>query len=758
MAIRPLSTTRHRRAAFRVAGAIALLLPAALGAQTVGDSARGDTAKHQRYTDTTAVQQPGDTTATLRAVVVEAARSSAVDRLPDVQNGIPFRGKKTERLQLDSLGANAAQDVSRQILGRIPGANFSETQGSGFPSNGVGFRGLDPTQSIEVNTRQNGINIAADLYGYPETYYTPPMEAVDHIDVVRGASALQYGPQFGGAIDYVTRSGTPNSPPVIHARATGGSFGTFDTFADVGGGTGPFTYYGFIQYRGEDGWRPNSDFWQTSAYAKLGYRASDRVTLDLEYSLFRNDIHMPGGLSDAQFAADPRASFRKRNWLASPWNILALTLDAQLSASTRLIATSSAMLSQRYLVWRNEDGGPAAPDDIDPATGEYVPREVERERFRNVTTEARLEHDHSLFGREGTLSSGARFFAGKLGRQEGGPGSTGTDFDMNLVGGPYENDLSFGTQNVALFAEEMVRVTDRWSVTPGVRWELLRSTASGHEDTNTVAPPAKTRSYPLFGIGTQLDVGRASNVYANVTQAYRPITYDFLTPFASASIIDPDLRDARGWNADLGWRGALGPALRFDVGVFYLRYDHRVGIVSMPGENGETVTEVTNVARSTHKGVESYVEVAPFAWIDSGSTLAKLRLFDSFAYVDARYAAGAFAGNHVEEAPPVINRTGASFAWRALSTTLQWSHTARSFSDANNTVASDDPGVGLVPAYDVIDWSGALSLGGRYTVSFGVNNLTDARYFTKRTNEYPGPGIIPAIGRSVYASVGVGVR
>lgn len=757
MLLPPLSTTR-RRIATRIAGALALLLPAALGAQAVGDATRSDTTVQQHDAVIQATRHLTDTTARLSPVVVEGARPSAVGRLPDLQNGIPFRGKKTERLQLDSLGANVSQDVSRQILGRIPGANFSEIQGSGFPSNGVGFRGLDPTQSIEVNTRQNGINIAADLYGYPETYYTPPMEAVDHIDVVRGASALQFGPQFGGAIDYVTRSGTPDSPPVARAHATGGSFGSFGTFADVGGGTGRLTYYGYVQYRGEDGWRPNADFRQTSAYAKLGWRASDRVMLGLEYSLFRNRIHMPGGLSDAQFAADPRASFRARNWLASPWNILALTLDAQLSASTRLLATTSAMLSQRYLVWRNEDGGPAAPDDIDPATGEYVPREVERERFRNVTTEARIEHDHSLFGRAGTLSSGARVFAGTLGRQEGGPGSTGTDFDMSLVGGPYESDLSFGTRNVALFAEEMVRITDRWSITPGARWELLRSTASGHEDTNVVAPPAKTRSYPLFGIGTQLDVGRASNLYANITQAYRPITYDFLTPFASASVIDRDLRDAKGWNADLGWRGALGPALRFDVGVFYLRYDHRIGVVSMPGASGETITEVTNVARSTHKGVESYVEVAPFAWLGASSALAKLRLFDSFAYVDARYAAGPFAGNHVEAAPPVINRTGASFAWRTLSTTLQWSHTARSFSDANNTVASDDPGVGLVPAYDVIDWSGALSLGGRYTVSVGVNNLADARYFTKRTNEYPGPGIIPAIGRSVYASVGVGVR
>ena len=104
-----------------------------------------------------------------------------------MQESVIYAGKKTEVLVMDSLRANVAQDVERQILGRVPGAHFSETEGAGFPSNGVGFRGLDPTQSVEINTRQNGIGIAADLYGYPETYYTPPSEALSRIEVVRGA-------------------------------------------------------------------------------------------------------------------------------------------------------------------------------------------------------------------------------------------------------------------------------------------------------------------------------------------------------------------------------------------------------------------------------------------------------------------------------------------------------------------------------------------------------------------------------------------
>ncbi len=98
--------------------------------------------------------------AMLEPLVVTAARPlHVIGHLPGVRDNVIYAGKKWEVITLDSLHANLALDVERQILGRIPGANFSETAGAGFPSNGVGFRGLNPTQSVEMNTRQNGVNI-----------------------------------------------------------------------------------------------------------------------------------------------------------------------------------------------------------------------------------------------------------------------------------------------------------------------------------------------------------------------------------------------------------------------------------------------------------------------------------------------------------------------------------------------------------------------------------------------------------------------
>lgn len=688
--------------------------------------------------------------ATLAAVVVSADRAlHVIGHLADVDDNVIYAGKKTEVMLIDSLHANIAQDVERQILGRIPGAHFSETAGAGFPSNGVSFRGLDPTQSVELNTRQNGVGIAADLFGYPETYYTPPAEALDRIEVVRGAGSLAFGPQFGGAINYVVRHGELGGPTVT-SRQTTGSHGLFNSFNAVGGGMRAVTYYAFFHYRGADGWRPNSDYNQTTAYASAAWRATDRLTLSAEHTRYRNRIHMAGGLSDEQFAEDPSFSFRARNWLASPWNVSALRAAYAVSPRVRLESTLSYMASDRHLIWRNEDGGPAALDEIDPNTGTFSPREVERETFENWTSESRLRIDHQVLGRTANLTTGIRAGWNRMSRFEGGPGSTGTDFDMNLYGGTWERALSFRTPNVAVFAEELLRPSDRLSLTLGARREGVRSSARGYTDVDSVFGP-RTVGYTLFGVGAEYLTSESTVLYGNVTQAYRPILYEALTPLGSVTRVDPNLQAAHGYNAEAGWRGTLWEALKLDLGLFYVSYRDRIGTRSGTDASGAEFTQTTNIGNSVHRGAEAYLEFDPLRSRAYGS----VDLFSSLAYVDARYVSGEFKGNRVEQAPRVVGRAGLTYALGGFASTLQASHTSMAYGDANNSVApTDDAVAGLVPSYTVLDYSGQLPIGSAYRVSFGINNLVNQQYFTKRTGEYPGPGILPGTARSIYLGIG----
>ncbi|HEV2641423.1 MAG TPA: TonB-dependent receptor [Candidatus Elarobacter sp.] len=673
-----------------------------------------------------------------------------VTSLPDRYGPVILTGKRTESVLVDSMGANTAQNVARQVLGRVPGLNVVETENAGFPSNGIGVRGLDPNQSVEMNVRQDGFTIAADPFGYAETYYVPPMEAVERVDIVRGAASLQYGPQFGGLVNYVMRRGDVSHLAHADVQQTFGSYGLHNTFGSLGGGAGRARWFGFVQRRGLDGWRPNSDVTQTSSHGSVELTVSPTLTARAEFSALRNRIHMPGGLTDAEFAAGAQQSFRARNWLTTPWNVGALTLDWRPSHAIQVQSVTSGIGSSRSLVWRNEDGGPGALDVIDPATGRFIPREVGREGFRAITEELRASVDHSLFGLSNTLSVGTRWSNGQMHRQGGGEGTTGNDFDLNLASGTYGYDIRFGTANVAAWGENVIRA-GRLSVAPGFRFEHLRSTANGYTDT-TFAPQLKTRAIPLGGLAIGYITSATTSAYANVTQAYRPMDYTSLTPIGSVSRVDPNMRDAHGTNLDLGWRGTLADdRVRFDVGAFALSYRDRVGLVTRTDAAGADFTVRTNVANSVHRGIEAYLEGTPIASASTGTLTA----FTSTAILDAHYTTGEFRGNRVEYAPRSLVRGGVTYALGPASTTFLATSVSREFGDANNTMRSADAVVGVIPAYAVLDWSGRVSITRDIGVQAGVNNLTNRQYFTRRTDEYPGPGILPSIARSVYMTVRV---
>ena len=687
----------------------------------------------------------------LKEVYIKGYKTvNGIGHLPDTKDGIIFAGKKTELILIDSLDANKAINNTRQILGRIPGLNIVETESSGFTANGIATRGLNPSQSIEMNTRQNGYNISADIYGYNEAYYLPPMEAVNRIEFIRGAASLQFGSQFGGMVNYVIKD-APKKPMEVMVAQTIGSYGLFNSFNSVGGTINKLSYYGFLQYRYMEGYRENSQQSQVSGFGKINYKASNKLNLGIEYSLLRNKVHMPGGLSDDQFNANPQQSTRARNWIKSPWNILTGTLNYNPNENTTFSVKTNFLYSNRSLVWRNEDGGPSAIDGIDPVTGTYVPREVENEDMRNITTEIRGSHSYSLLNQKSTLAGGFRQSYAWFNRQEGGEGTTGSDFDLSYTGN-FEKSMNFTTTNFAPFVENIFKLTNSFSITPGMRLEYLKSTAKGYSivDGDKLLSDAKrTRTFTLLGVGSQYKISRNTNFYGNISQVYRPIDYGQIEPFGVTSKIDPNLKDSKGYNSDLGYRGTIKNYLNFDISGFYMAYNNRIGVtLESDPISGDLYSIRKNIANSVHKGVESYVEFNFIKYFNPNSTFG-LSVFDSYSYIDARYTNGEFKGKRVETATKYINRIGLNFSARNFSTTFQINQVGDAFGDASNTMTSDNPVAGYIPAYQVIDWSTTYQYQ-NFAIKLGCNNLTNKDYFTRRTDEYPGPGIIPAIGRSLY--------
>ncbi|MGA7161142.1 MAG: TonB-dependent receptor plug domain-containing protein, partial [Bacteroidota bacterium] len=349
-----------------------------------------------------------DSTYVMKEVLVTSFKvMGGIGQMKDEAGGVIYAGMKNEVLEIDSLDANKAINNTRQIMGRIPGVNITENEMGGFTANGIGLRGFSPYQSIETNTRQNGYNISADLYGYNEAYYIPPMEAVKSITIVEDGSALAFGPQLGGVVNYELKDGGWNAFQV-NSSQTAGSYGLFNSFNSMGGTMGGLHYYGFLQYRRVDGWRANSQQTQWSGYGTLKYDPIEKLHVGLEYTILRNLIQMPGGESDSMFRANPQASLRSRNWLDSPWNILASHIDYKVSDNSSLSLVSSYLSSQRNLVWRNEDVPPNIPDTI-TSNLMYFPREVETEYFETFTNELRFLSNYSFLGQNHILSFGLRY-------------------------------------------------------------------------------------------------------------------------------------------------------------------------------------------------------------------------------------------------------------------------------------------------------------------------------------------------------------
>ena len=84
-----------------------------------------------------------------------------------------------------------------------------------------------------------------------------------------------------------------------------------------------------------------------------------------------------------------------------------------------------------------------------------------------------------------------------------GTGTTGSDFDLTLTK-DYGIDLRFTTDNYAAFAENIFQLTPKFSVTPGVRYEMINTDLTGviNNGTANVSYLGK-RNFPLFGAGLQ---------------------------------------------------------------------------------------------------------------------------------------------------------------------------------------------------------------------------------------------------------------
>ncbi|MBV6654139.1 MAG: carboxypeptidase-like regulatory domain-containing protein, partial [Mameliella sp.] len=286
----------------------------------------------------------------LDAIEIQAKREKTfgITSLRAVEGTAIYEGRKSEVVVLEDILANLSTNNPRQVFARVTGLNIWESDGAGLQL-GIGGRGLSPNRTSNFNTRQNGYDISADALGYPESYYTPPAEALKRIEVVRGAASLQYGTQFGGMVNFVFKDPPKDKPIELVSRQTVGAFNFFGSFNSIAGtvADGKFSYYAFYNRRQGDGWRPNAGFTLDNGFAALNFQPNDQLKIGFEATIMGYLAQQPGGLTDAFFEQDPRQSIRSRNWFSVNWNLFALTLDYQFSDRTKLNIRNFGLMARR---------------------------------------------------------------------------------------------------------------------------------------------------------------------------------------------------------------------------------------------------------------------------------------------------------------------------------------------------------------------------------------------------------------------------
>lgn len=693
-------------------------------------------------------------------MIIEQDDRFSTTNLNDVVDDVIFAGKKSNKIIIKNSFGNTAANTARHVFNKIGGLNIFQNDDAGLQLN-IGGRGLNPGRSANFNIRQNNYDITPDLLGYPESYYTPPTEALKEIQVVRGAASLQYGTQFGGLVNFVFKEPSKERKLGIISRNTLGSNNLYSNFTSLSGTLNKTSYYSFVNYKNGDGFRANSEYESINLFAHFRQNISNKISSSFEITYLTYLAQQAGGLTDQMFEENPLQTNRERNWFEINWLLSNLKFLLELNKSDRLSFNFFALDANRFTVgYRN-----VRVDQIDP----LLERDLIKGYFQNYGVESRYINYYKFLHTESVFLAGIKYYKSNNSSQQG-PGSSGFDADFNFSTNefqyyPNQSYYNYPNLNTSLFIENIFYLDTNFSITPGARYEFIDTRAEGYYrsitlnlvndpifDTTISSSNSNTRNFLLLGVGLSYKIKSENELYGNISQNYRSVTFSDISIQNPSFIIDPEISDESGYSFDIGYRGVYRSKLKFDFNYFGLRYNNRIGFIPkqiefLPGFF-TVKTQKGNIGDAFIQGIETLVDYKL-----SINRKSKISNYINYAYTVSEYLISGeqnIVGNQVEFVPNHNLKMGVDFLQNKFKCGFQLTYLSDQFTDATN---SFDPNIsatiGRIPSYYILDFSGAFKLRSLYLL-FGVNNLLNNSYFTRRTTGYPGPGIIPSDLRNYY--------
>ena len=529
----------------------------------------------------------------------------------------------------------------------------------------------------------------------------------------------------------------------------------------MSGNINDFKYVTFFNFKSGDGFRPNSNFDSSNFFFSLSRKIKDlEVSFEITYLDYL--AQQPGGLSDEMFLQNPFQSNRARNWFELNWFLYNTKVDYKFSDNSNFNFNFFGLKAQRNALGFRSN----RVSQIDSG-GE---RDLIKGDFQNFGFETRWLKKYKISKYNSVFLVGNKFYKSNNTSQQG-PGSnlSGPEFNFRLDEYPnysLQSNYNYPNENISFFTENIFYLNDKFSITPGARYEYIKTATDGfYKKINTDAAgnviqnlsigsaESRKRNFTLFGLGLSYKRSEKIEYYANISQNYRSVTFADISIINPAFSINPNITDEKGFTADFGLRGNVDKIISFDLSFFNLSYQDRIGFVQRAYRDGSVKSERGNVGDANILGVESLIDLnlKEFSGINNNNYLCNV--FLNFSFIDSEYVKSeepGVTGKKVEFIPNSNIKIGLRFGYKNFLFSTQYTFLSSQYTDSSNAVAGNLSGViGLIPSYEIVDISSSF-LVGRFKFELGINNLLDKAYYTRRATGYPGPGIITSPNRNIY--------
>ncbi|MBI1835570.1 MAG: TonB-dependent receptor [Burkholderiales bacterium] len=625
--------------------------------------------------------------------------------------------------KLEVLQPLSTQDA----LKTVPGVTVREEEGYGFIPN-IGMRGLNSNRSQKVLVLEDGAPVAPSLFLANESYYSPRVERMEEIEVLKGAAGLRYGPTtIGGVINYKTKR-TERGAAVT---AKVGSHGYRLLGVDAGGANAKADMIGgisLVSAKG-DGFRHNA-FDMTDVVLKGGMALDENNWISAKATRYDNKINTSYvGLSPNEYLNTPEKNSAPNDFFLTDRSGIDFNHELTLSKNAQL-NTLLYWSELRRDYWRREvDKRTADTTTFKACDGKAYCMNGNNRTFDMLGVDSRLQFDYAGFGFQNEAEIGVRLHQEHLTNQK-----VGSKTDVNARTGDMREDVRSSAKSLALFGQNRFLITPDFAATVGVRVESYQQDIRNQLKSKS-GETSNTEFVPGLGLTWQLQP--QTQLFAGIHKGFSPaMVATAVSPNAAGDYVDQLLDAERSTNFELGLRGNQ-QALRYEVTLFQLDFANQ--IVNQSVAAGVTKA---NGGQTIHRGLEAGLGLdLGEGWsVDSNATYVPTAKFNNVVNGLGPN------GNRIPYTPKLTGNLSLNYQMGGLKTSLSANYQASQFVDAANTVLqSVDGRKGEIDAFTTVSLNAQYQVNPQLSVFGTVRNLADKKYIVSRNPD----GIFPGAVRNI---------